>query len=124
MLPHDPDTLKGLRQTEAQSRLQRVGANELAQGHRSPLWRLVAGVVREPMFGLLLACAVLYGLVGDWQEAAVLGSFILVVVGVTVVQEARTEAAVDALRQLSSPRALVLRDGAAVRVPGREVVPG
>ncbi len=124
MLPHDPDTLKGLRQTEAQSRLQRLGANELAQGHRSPLWRLVAEVVREPMFGLLLACALLYGLVGDWQEAAVLGSFILVVVGVTVVQEARTEAAVDALRQLSSPRALVLRDGAAVRVPGREVVPG
>ncbi|MDD2544688.1 MAG: cation-translocating P-type ATPase [Burkholderiaceae bacterium] len=124
MLPHDPDTLQGLSQSEAQSRLQRLGANELAQGQRAPLWRLAAGVVREPMFGLLLACALLYGLVGDWQEAAVLGSFIAVVVGVTVVQEARTEAAVDALRQLSSPRALVLRDGVAVRVPGRDVVPG
>jgi Ca2+-transporting ATPase len=50
--------------------------------------------------------------------------FVLVVMGITIYQERKTERALDALRDLSSPRALVIRDGKRVRIPGREVVPG
>ena len=123
-MTHDPADFRGLSAEEARRRLLRDGPNELAAASGSPAWRLVLEVLREPMFLLLLACAGLDGLVGDAQEALVLGVFIIVVIVVTFVQEYRTEAAVTALRNLSSPRALVLRDGAAVRVPGREVVVG
>ena len=65
-----------------------------------------------------------YFLLGDLQEALVLMGFVLVVMGITFYQERKTERALDALRDLSSPRALVIRDGEEKRIAGREVVPG
>src|SRR6185503_825216 len=81
-------------------------------------------VLREPMFVLLVAGALIYLLLGDVQEALILGASILVVMGITIAQERKSERALDALRDLSSPRALVIRDGAPLRVPGPEVVRG
>lgn len=124
MSENDTPALQGLSPDQARERLGRDGFNELATQSSTPWWRLVLQVLREPMFVLLLACAGLYALVGDLQEALVLGIFIVLVIVVTVFQEWRTESAVAALRKLSSPRALVLRSGQAVRVPGREVVVG
>ncbi len=79
-------------------------------------------VVTEPMFLLLVACGVIYMVLGDRHEALMLLGFVFVVMGITFVQQQRTERSLDALRDLSSPRALVLRDGQLVRVAGRQLV--
>ena len=71
-----------------------------------------------------MGCGLLYLLVGEPKEAAVLLGFVLVVMGITLYQERKTERALEALRDLSSPRALVIRGGERVRIPGREVVRG
>ncbi|MFG1464107.1 cation-translocating P-type ATPase [Xanthobacter sp. DSM 24535] len=119
-----PDVERGLSDAEAAARLRNDGPNELPRGeHRSPL-RIVLDTIREPMFALLLAAGVLYFIIGDPLEAAILFGFATLSVVIAVVQEFRTERALDALRDLSSPRALVVREGVQRRIPGREVVRG
>ena len=76
------------------------------------------------MLLLLLACGSTYLLLGNVQEAIILLVFVVVVTTITLYQERKTERALEALRDLSSPRALVVRGGARRRIAGREVVPG
>ncbi len=116
--------LGGLTDAEAAERLSAHGPNELPSADSRTLWRLLAGVVREPMLLLLIACGAIYLVLGDLQEALLLLTFVFVVVGITFVQERRTEHALSALRNLTSPRALVIRGGREQRIAGREVVPG
>jgi P-type Ca2+ transporter type 2C len=84
----------------------------------------VLEVVREPMILMLLAASSIYFLLGDRREAVVLLFSVVVVIAISIVQNRRTESALRALRDLSSPRALVIRDGERKRIPGRDVVPG
>jgi P-type Ca2+ transporter type 2C len=119
-----PDSPTGLTAAEARERLVREGANELPVETRRPIWRVAAGVMREPMFALLIAAAVVYGVVGDLAEAVLLLVFATISVTIAVVQQGRSERALDALRDLASPRALVVRDGQRARIPGAEVVRG
>jgi P-type Ca2+ transporter type 2C len=116
--------LSGLSEGEAADRLRRDGPNELPSQRSRGLLALVREVVREPMFQLLVAAGLLYLLMGKLSDALLLLSFVLVVIAITVVQERRTERALDALRDLSSPRALVIRDGVQRRIAGRDVVAG
>ncbi|HEU4726846.1 MAG TPA: cation-translocating P-type ATPase [Kofleriaceae bacterium] len=114
----------GLTDHEAQRRLRDDGPNELASAERNGLLRTLLDVLREPMLLLLAAAAVLYLMLGDPGEALTLLAMVVLVVAITLVQERRTEHAVEALRDLSSPRALVVRGGIRKRIPGREVVRG
>jgi Ca2+-transporting ATPase len=114
----------GLSQAEAQRRLTEFGPNALPGGERKPLHRIVLKVLAEPMFLMLLVAGALYLALGDHAEAAFLLGSIFVVIGITLFQERRTQRALEALRDLSAPRALVIRGGQKLRVPGREVVPG
>ena len=118
------DALPGLSQEEAAIRLARDGHNELPSAKPRSLFAIAAKVVREPMFLLLIACGAIYLLLGDRTEALMLLGFVLVVVSISFFQERKTERALEALRDLSSPRALVMRDGEQRRIPGREVVRG
>ena len=114
----------GLPGAEAAARLASEGFNELPRStSRTPL-RIAAEVMREPMLALLLAGGLIYVALGDLQEALILLVFALASIVITVVQETRTERVLDALRDLTSPRALVIRDGVRVRIAGREVVRG
>ena len=112
----------GLTEAEVGNRLKTHGYNELPQTRTRSIWVTAWGVVREPMFLLLIACGTLYLLLGDVQEALMLLGFVFVVLGITLYQERKTEHALEALRDLSSPRALVIRDGVRKRIAGREVV--
>jgi Ca2+-transporting ATPase len=76
------------------------------------------------MFLLLIACGAVYLALGDLGEALLLLSFVFIIIGITIFQERRTERTLEALRDLSSPRALVIRDGERKRIVGREVVRG
>ncbi len=114
--------ITGLSQKEAQSRLEAEGYNELPSSRRRSIWRIAYEVFKEPMFLLLVACGIIYWLLGDKQEALMLLGFVFVVMGITLYQERKTERALEALRDISSPRALVIRDGKQWRLAGREVV--
>ncbi len=112
----------GLTSPEAMARLTRDGYNELPSAKPRELWAIAWEVVREPMFLLLIGASAIYLALGDIREALVLFASVFVVMGITFYQERKTERALEALRELSSPRAQVLRDGEWQSVPGREVV--
>ncbi|MBL8350746.1 MAG: cation-translocating P-type ATPase [Burkholderiaceae bacterium] len=114
----------GLSAEQAAARLAADGPNELPGGQRRTLLSIAADTLREPMFLLLLAAAALYLVFGDWQEGSTLLGFVVVTLGLTLYQEGRTERAIEALRDLTSPRALVVRDGRPQRIAGRDVVRG
>ncbi len=114
----------GLSAAEAARLLREHGPNELPGSSARGLLRTVFEVLREPMFLLLIAAGAVYLVLGEVQDALMLLGFVGVVIGITLYQERKTERALAALRDLSSPRALVIRDGVQARIAGREVVPG
>jgi Ca2+-transporting ATPase len=120
----DLSSLQGLSDAEALARLQAEGYNELPSSRKRSMLAIAFGVVREPMFLLLVACGTLYLILGDIREAVMLLGFVLVVMGITLYQERKSERALEALRDLSSPRASVIRGGEKKRIAGREVVTG
>ena len=118
----DLATVAGLSSADAAARLASEGPNELAFARRRTFLRGLLDVVREPMTALLVGCGAIYFLLGDRQEVLMLLGFVLLIVGITLYQERKTEHAIEALRDLASPRALVIRDGSQQRIAGRDVV--
>jgi len=116
--------LLGLSDADAHARLALEGPNELPAETKRSLWIIGLEVAREPMFLMLVAAGSLYLLMGEPADAVMLLGFVFVVMAITIIQERRTERALEALRDLSSPRALVIRDGVQRRIAGREVVTG
>jgi len=114
----------GLSAAEAAARLARDGPNLLPGAAPKTAWAIVLGVLREPMFLMLLAAGGIYLLLGDKGEALFLLGFVFVVIGITLAQERKTQRALESLRDLSAPRALVIRDGREQRIAGRDVVAG
>jgi Ca2+-transporting ATPase len=117
-------TRTGLSRDEAARRLAAQGLNVLPGGERKSLWRIALGVLAEPMFLMLLVAGGIYLALGDRAEAMFLLASVLFVIGITLAQQRKTQRALEALRELSAPRALVIRDGIEQRVPGVEVVIG
>jgi P-type Ca2+ transporter type 2C len=120
----DSVKLTGLSEAEALKRQATEGLNELPRSDRRTAFRIVAEVLREPMLALLLGSGLIYLLLGEPRDAVILLAFATISVGITVAQETRTERVLEALRDLTSPRALVIRDGQLKRIAGREVVRG
>jgi Ca2+-transporting ATPase len=114
----------GLSAAEAAARLKTEGYNELPRGGSRSILKIAGEVIREPMLALLVIGGVIYLLLGDKTEAAILLAFACLSIVITVTQEARTERVLETLRDLTSPRALVIRDGVRTRIAGREVVRG
>jgi Ca2+-transporting ATPase len=114
--------LQGLTDQEALEHLAEDGYNELPSTKKHTFLHILLEVVREPMFLMLIACGLLYLFLGDREEALMLMGFVVVIIGITFFQEQKTERALEALRDLSSPRALVIRNGQQQRIAGREVV--
>jgi Ca2+-transporting ATPase len=112
----------GLTDVEVKSRRERDGLNELPTSGSRGLLKILLEILEEPMMYLLLGCGVIYAVLGDQTEAYSLLFFLVVILVITVYQEAKAERALEALRDLSSPRALVIRNGVKLRIPGREVV--
>ncbi len=113
----------GLTSKEADEKLQQFGYNELPSAKPRNLWAIAREVMTEPMFLLLIGCGILYMALGDYREGAILMSTILLIITITFYQYRKTEKALDALKQLSSPRASVIRDGREMRLPARDLVP-
>jgi Ca2+-transporting ATPase len=118
------DGVTGLSTKEVTERLAKEGYNEIPASGKRNFFKIALDIIREPMLILLIISGVIYMLLGDVQEALMLLGFVFVIIGITIYQEQKTERALEALRDLSSPRAMVIRDGTAVRIAGREVVRG
>ncbi len=116
--------IRGLSELDVQARLTSEGYNQLPRPDRRTPFRIVGEVLREPMLALLIGGGAIYLMLGDVKDALVLLAFAALAVVITVVQETRTERVLEALRDLTSPRALVIRDGQRRRIAGREVVRG
>ena len=114
----------GLAAAQARARLEQEGYNELPSTRLRSTFAIAVEVAREPMFLLLIVSVAIYLALGDLREALVLALSLFVILGITIFQERKTERALEALRDLSSPRALVIRDGEQQRIAGREVARG
>src|SRR5690349_9949072 len=114
----------GLSAEEARRRLQRHGPNELPRAPRRGLGRILLDVLREPMFLLLVLAAAIYLAIGGIGEGLLMTAFAGLSVLLVVLQETRSENALEALRALAAPMARVIRDGGERRIPARDVVPG
>jgi Ca2+-transporting ATPase len=114
----------GLTSAEAKLRLKQYGPNLSAEGRPKNLLTIIIGVLSEPMFLMLLVAGGVYLALGDLAEALFLLVFVFVVIGITFIQAHKTERALESLRDLSAPRALVIRDGKKIRIAGQDVVPG
>jgi len=120
----DATNIQGLTSRQVQELIKKYGYNELPSQGKHNFWHIFAEVLKEPMLLLLVGAGIIYFILGERSDALMLSSFIIFIIGVTFYQQRRTENALEALRDLSSPRALVIRDGVHKRIAGREVVVG
>ncbi len=114
----------GLSESEAAARLARDGPNLLPQAGARSIMRIAVSVLREPVFQLLLAAGVLYFFLGEFADALVLSVFVLLSAAISIVQQKRADRVMEGLRNLSAPRAIVIREGVQRRLPARELVCG
>jgi len=122
--PQFDSSLEGISHQSAQRLLKSIGRNELPEAHTRGIGKILLSVIKEPMLILLLSCGGIYYALGEPQEAWVLLGFVSVVILITLFQEVKSERALEALRELSSPKAWVFRDGQKVHIDSRDVVPG
>jgi len=116
------EKIQGLTEEQVKQKIATEGFNELPSSKPKSLIHIALGVFKEPMFLLLVACGALYLFLGDVQEGLMLLGFVFVIMGIEFYQEKKTEKALDALKDLASPRALVIRNGVERRIAGRDVV--
>ena len=115
-------SFNGLSLADVKRRQAKSGFNELPIRDKKTFLRSVYEVLTEPMFGLLILASLIYLVIGSLEDALILMGFIIISIGITLFQQRKSQKAIEALKDLSSPRALVIREGEMVRIAGREVV--
>jgi Ca2+-transporting ATPase len=119
-----PASREGLSAAGAARQLAVDGPNELPTARKRNLAQQARDVLREPMLLLLLGAGSINFLLSEAFDGIILLLGVVVVLAISIYQEHKTENALAALRDLSSPRALVVRDGRQTRIAGRDVVRG
>ena len=117
-------SLLGLTSQEAEVRLRQHGPNLIEQSAKRSFTSLLWEIIREPMLLLLIAAGIISFFLADLIDAALLMVTVLIVLGISILQELRSESAINALRDLTAPLALVVRDGTERRIPSTQVVLG
>ncbi|MCL2405330.1 MAG: cation-translocating P-type ATPase [Defluviitaleaceae bacterium] len=115
---------QGLTQGEATTRIGQYGSNELHQGEKTPLWRLVVDAWKDPMMIILAIVVIIKAALGGFVEAMVILAVLVVNSLISVIQTRKAESSLEALRQISAPTAKVRRDGTVTTIPAKELVPG
>ena len=118
------DVTRGLDTASVDERLSRYGRNEIQEAARRSPWRMLAGQFMDFMILVLIAAAVISGIVGDPIDTIVIMIIVLLNAVIGAVQEYRAERAVAALRMMAAPDARVLRGGEPQSIPAAELVPG
>ncbi|MDP2925518.1 MAG: cation-translocating P-type ATPase [Nanoarchaeota archaeon] len=114
----------GLSIKEVRHKHEKEGLNEIPSKEKKDFFHIIKNVMLEPMFLLLIICGILYFFIGDFYEGVILMFAVLFVIAITILEGNKTQKALEALKDLSSPRALVIREGIERRIAGKEVVKG
>ena len=120
----------GLSNGEASARLAKTGPNKLEEAEKTPLWKRFFEQMADPMVIMLIVAAVISALTGmvkgeaDFADVAIIMFVVIVNSVLGVVQEAKSEEALEALQEMSAAQSKVLRDGKLVHLPSAELVPG
>lgn len=118
------DCKVGLSRAVVEERLARDGANVLLVAKATPWWKRLASQFQNLMIGLLVAAAVLAGILGDWIDTAAILAIVVLNAILGFVQEQRAERAMGALKRLSAPQAKVRREGVVALIPAEQLVVG
>lgn len=117
-------TNTGLSTEEAKKRQQQYGKNELTPPKKESFLKKVFHILCEPMFLLLIVAAVIYFILGEPRDGAIMLIFVIGIISIDVVQEWKTDKTLNALKDLSAPHVTVLRDGTEQQIPSAYLVPG
>ena len=120
----ETDPTLGLSNSEAAQRLTRFGLNELEPPQKTPLWRIFLEQFNDFMIWVLLAAVAISLFEGQYVESVAIVIILLINAILGVYQEYRAEQALEALKEMSAPTALAIREGKLITVPARELVPG
>ena len=110
---------QGLSSEQARENFEKYGPNELSFSKKKNLFRQIFGILCEPMFLLLIAAAVIYFILGEARDGAVMLVFVLGVISIDVFQEIKTDKTLEALKELSAPQTEVCRNGVRMMIPSR-----
>ncbi|MDD4986954.1 MAG: HAD-IC family P-type ATPase, partial [Dehalococcoidales bacterium] len=114
----------GLKQWEAQTRLEQYGPNELTEKHKISPWQIFLGQFKDFLIIILLVAVALSAVLDEIADAIVIAIIVIFAAGLGFIQEYRAERAMAALKCMAAPTASVLRDGVEKEIPARELVPG
>lgn len=118
------ETFSGLSSEQVRQLQKQFGKNQLIPEKQSSFFRKAAGIISEPMFLLLLAAAIIYFILGEPRDGAIMLIFVIAIISIDIVQEWKTDKTLNALKDLSAPHITVIRDGAEVVIASTDLVPG
>ncbi len=115
---------KGLSSAEAEKRLREIGSNELEEARKRPIWQLYLDQFKDFMILVLLAAAVISGMIGETKDSIAIIVIVLLNAVIGFIQEYRAERAMESLKGMAAPMATVERDGNVSVLPSAQLVPG
>ena len=115
---------QGLTSEQAQKLQEQFGKNELAAEKKESFFRKVIHIISEPMFLLLLVAAAIYFILGEPRDGIIMLVFVSSIISIDVIQEWKTDKTLDALKNLSAPHILVIRNGKEQKIASTDLVPG
>ncbi|EOU1760883.1 calcium-transporting P-type ATPase, PMR1-type [Clostridium perfringens] len=120
----DVDEKNGLSSTEALRRLEKYGKNKLVTKKKKTLFKQFLSQLKDVMIYILIIAAIISAFLGEISDALIILLVIVINAVIGVVQESKAEKALDALKELSTPKALVKRDGSLKEILSEDIVPG
>ncbi|MBC2579482.1 calcium-transporting P-type ATPase, PMR1-type [Clostridium sp. DJ247] len=117
-------SVNGLTSEEVSQRLQKFGPNMLAEQKTKSIISRIFDQLNDVMIYILLAAAVISGFLGEISDAVIIASIVVINAVIGVIQESKAEKALEALKKLSTPKAVVRRDGDLKEISSQELVPG
>lgn len=114
----------GLTTAQAQQLQAEYGRNELVREKKDSFFRKVLKVICEPMFLLLIIASVIYFILGEPKDGAIMLIFVVGIIGIETFQEWKTDKTLSALKDLSAPYVKVQRDGTEKTIESADLVPG
>ncbi|MDD3656070.1 MAG: calcium-transporting P-type ATPase, PMR1-type [Atribacterota bacterium] len=114
----------GLSSSEVKQRLEKIGPNQLKEGKKRTVWHMLIDQFKDVLIIILLASAVISVLLGEVTDAIVIGIIVILNAILSVLQEYRAEKSLDALKKMTVPETLVMRDGKQKKIKSTQLVPG
>lgn len=121
-LETNPST--GLTEKEANARLEKYGENKLQETSKKPFMQKLLEQILDPMVIILIIAAGLSAFTGDWIEMVIILAIVVLNATMSLIQEGRAEDSVEALKNMASPHAKVIRDGKLLTIKSSDLVPG